>query len=142
MVRRLEDGALLLRSHAPEANFTRPPSPDHPLVQAARVSSAGVLRYAADLDARPVIAAWRVPPGLPFSVAAAFDEDVELAGFYHHRRVVRLGAGILTVVLLALAVALAAWMRSQQARAILAEQAARQREGISWPTSRMRYARR
>jgi diguanylate cyclase (GGDEF)-like protein len=81
VVRRLLDGAVLARSAEIEAYLPRPPAPDHPLVVAERQAPRGRLGHRTRGSGRPVIAACRVPEGLPLAVAAVFDREEELRPF-------------------------------------------------------------
>ncbi|WP_431271629.1 hypothetical protein [Dankookia sp. P2] len=63
ILRGLPDGTILARSREAEADLARTPAPEHPLILAARAAPAGTVEYRRARDLRPVLAAWRVPPG-------------------------------------------------------------------------------
>ncbi|TDH63387.1 hypothetical protein E2C06_05995 [Dankookia rubra] len=130
ILRGLPDGAILARSRDAEADLARTPAPDHPLILAARAASAGTVGYHRARDDHPVLAGWRVPPGLPVVVAAVIAVDAELADLRSHRVAVIAGAGLLAAFALGLALALGAWSASQQERASLAEAMSQQRRDI------------
>ena len=130
ILRGLPDGTILARSREAETDLARTPAPDHPLIRAARAAPAGTVGYRRARDNRPVLAGWRVPPGLPVVVAAVIDVEAELAELRSHRITVIAGAGLLAAFALGLALALGAWSESQQERARLAEAMAQQRRDI------------
>ena len=130
ILRGLPDGTILARSREAETDLARTPAPDHPLIRAARAAPAGTVGYRRARDGRPVLAGWRVPPGLPVVVAAVIDVEAELAALRSHRSTVIAGAGLLAAFALGLALALGAWSESQQERASLAEAMAQQRRDI------------
>jgi signal transduction histidine kinase/ActR/RegA family two-component response regulator len=130
ILRGLPEGTILARSREAETDLARSPAPDHPLIRAARAAPAGTVGYRRARDNRPVLAGWRVPPGLPVVVAAVIDVEAELAELRSHQVTVVAGAGLLAAFALGLALALGAWSESQQERASLAEAMARQRRDI------------
>ena len=121
ILRGLPDGTILARSREAEADLARAPAPDHPLIQAARAAPSGTIEYRRKRDNQPVLAGWRVPPGLPVVVAAVIDVEAELAGLRIHRCAVITAASLTVILGLGLALALGAWLEN------------RSRSGRAWP---------
>lgn len=96
VVRRLADGALLLRSDDAVARFGVPVKALHPLVQAARRVPRATMAYDTPLAQRPVLAAYRVPEGVPVVAAAVLDRRQVMAGF-RQLAVATSAAGLTTV---------------------------------------------
>lgn len=82
VVRRLDDGALLARSGDVEDRLSRPPDPDHPVVLAARQAPEGRAQYVSRRTGATMLAAYRVPQGIPVVVSALLERRVELRGYW------------------------------------------------------------
>ncbi|MDO9708592.1 hybrid sensor histidine kinase/response regulator [Paracraurococcus lichenis] len=98
VVRRLQDGSLILRGRDPEQTLGRDPSPDHALVIAARAAPSGRITYSSSRDGRNLLTAYQVPPGLPLVVAVAFELSKELRPWGQQRNAVLAGAAALSLL--------------------------------------------
>ncbi|MBY0336347.1 MAG: diguanylate cyclase [Acetobacteraceae bacterium] len=114
-LRRLDDGVLLAHSVSAAQHLAREPDADHPAVLAAREAPVGILRYASGADGRAVLAAYRVPEGLPVVVQSVLDAEAAMAGFSRAVRNTLAALGVAVLAGLAVAIAWASRSESLQA---------------------------